>query len=1004
MEMPTSTSRGARGHKLVASQLHHGPTREMHLSFIILLVNHSILLTMRLRFLSEIPYRKYLCRGAWSRFHRHTPLFLSSQFPKSSLRVEPLIAQQSHYRLPFTSSAPIAVHFLSMSFYSCPAFLRRSGVGSYSSDPPNGHSQLSRSPLRHHNRRYTFGPPSNMPSPLSQQQEWCKRQRQKAVLAPQDIIPLSMRWGSPRCATPRELPRRLPRHEHTLADVFLSCSADVPDRDALLRVFLQLSLPHQLSIFAKAFQNSRAYPSFPVTEALDLVIGRIGCSSTACRDLLSAMQPSLSHSSPSALRYLVSNACQLKRDAFESDRAARIFFRHTLALLEASISTSAISSLLLQCGLTFEACAYASSESNFVDPPLDIDYQSLSCGPEVLHICTLPMTSQADLVSLSHDLTPPVRRYAAQLLLRARLRRLRECPEADLMAVLTTDDTMTPLEAASSIHFQMGEGCAATAHLLLPACHTALQLLTLAQYTTNVGTALSFQILRRLLNFPMSRRSVVLLRLSRCRSGARDAHLLFDCQLHPSDFMQQKEAPYCPDVGPDMMVLPASWGRKQQALLYRILRDTIPPFAYKKSEASLAQLLSAVPPSAVPFVVRSLPHFHVDVLSWWASLYTRAGQIDGALAVLHVAAEGGYTPHMTALVELLEAIRGDRTVFSSVVNWIADVFPPVADSVFRASMERAVSAAMASCCDNDGAMPVAAAEQLFSSLAIMGLFRFPASFLEEMTRSSAPAVVEAAVRMLQTPTAAPRMHACGVGVAATLSIDTVEGLCTAAERLGYTVVVDVVIMEGGGGEGERAAPLGWWSSKGRSTSTLVDHIYRHHLVCLWPLLRADCITRPPRTSIQAHKMLRIFALGNQDVQSLIQLIHRVAPQLIRSAVDKGRRSRRGRARTQLLCADTELASTIAFLSTVQDSWNMGNAALQILLSLLEDSGMQDLRHQLATDHYSNCPDVEQRAQATLLLLSKVPRHVRARRRQRLRLTTPLRRLIAVVKRPSETRC
>ncbi|TPP55690.1 hypothetical protein CGC20_11420 [Leishmania donovani] len=577
--------------------------------------------------------------------------------------------------------------------------------------------------------------------------EWYRRQLDAQTLCPVDVMPLAQRkeWR-PRPTVPMEHGSTLStgcRHA-AIADVFFSCCASpLCQESALLSIFKQLSADQQCDILCMILTSATSF-SKP--------------------QLASFVEEALRNDSFSPVHWV-----RLATTPFSSRDDACMFIARVLGWMEdQGVPGGTIAQCLEKCGLFYEACAYASSPSNFVPPPTRLP----------------PMQWFSATRS---GMPPALRRYSTLVLLRSVVQKwgVTDNGHNDRWRSFA-EAYMTTLEAASAVHFLFGEGNVVTARLLLPHCHTQQQIATLIRYTCRVDIALALAGLTRSAELRTAHRSLAHVHLTHRRTR-RNSHWLFWAQAERSSAALSS----CdvPDGTAVALFSPTlSFGIHDRGVLRRCLREALPAGALAKDDRSLAQLFSAIPVSAVEHAVSLLGTVESDALSWWASLYTKAGNFEGAFAVLEATAAGGCLPHMGVLVMLLEAVRDDCQNFLRAVTLLRSSFSQVSETVLRAFVERTAAGITHT---TPLALSTRQAMQAFSTLDLMSAAHRPATTNPDTTTADEASSTTAAL-----PAFAEMADSLKIPIP--LHVGAIEGLIAASLKLDYDVslTVDVVSASG----------------------------------------------------------------------------------------------------------------------------------------------------------------------------------------------------------------
>ncbi|GET91747.1 hypothetical protein, conserved [Leishmania tarentolae] len=526
----------------------------------------------------------------------------------------------------------------------------------------------------------------------ARRREWYRRQLDARTLCPMDVIPLVQRadWP-PRPSLSMEQENALSTgvKRAAIVDVFCSCCASpLCEGSALVSIFKQLSADQQCDILSmiltSASPSSKLQLASYVEEALrnDLFSPVHWMRAVTCVPLDTDV-PFLPW-----VRITERVLCSPTASLLSHDDGCAFISRVLCCMEKHGIPGSTIAQCLEKCGLSYEACAYASSSSHFVPPPTQLAPDGGWGYGDVMHcICALPEPPMRWFSSIRSGMPRVLRRYSTLVVLRSVVQKWGVTDNGDNDRWRSFAEAyMTTLEAASAVHFLLGEGNVVTARTLLPHCHTQQQIATLMRYTCRIGVALALAGLARSADLCTAHRSLAHVHLTHRRTREK-THLLFWAQAERS-----KAALSDCDVSDSTTVAlfskTLSFGIFDRDVLRRCLREVVPAGALAKGDRSLAHLFSAVPASAVRHALNLLGAIEGDTLSWWASLYVESGNVEGAFSVLEATAARGCLPHMGVLVMLLETLRDDRQNFARAVTLLRSSFREMSDTVLRAFAER----------------------------------------------------------------------------------------------------------------------------------------------------------------------------------------------------------------------------------------------------------------------------------------------------------------------------
>ncbi|KAG5494187.1 hypothetical protein GH5_02177 [Leishmania sp. Ghana 2012 LV757] len=625
----------------------------------------------------------------------------------------------------------------------------------------------------------------------ARRRQWYSRQLNAQTLCPVDVMPLAQRTNCHPC------PPLSKEHSDTLstsgrpaaiADVFLSCCASpLCQAPALLSIFKQLSADQQCDILSTALISAAPFSKRQLGSYVEEALSSDSFSPAHWVRLVTNLSGEINdHLLPwttIAKRVLCSSPAP-----FSSNDDACAFIARVLSCMEAQgIPGNTIAQCMETCGLSYEACAYASSSSHFVPPPERISPErGWGFGDAVHSISVLPEPPMRWLSATCCGMPRVLRRYTTLVLLRSIVQKWGVTDNHyDSRWRRFAEAYMTTLEAASAVHFLFGEGNAVTAQILLPYCHTQHQIVALMRYTSRVTVELTLAALKRAVELRTARRSLAHIHLTHRTTGQKVNHI-FRAQAEHSDAALSK----CSDHDENAVELfsrTLSFGLIDLDLLRRCLHEVLPAAALARSHCSLAHLLAVIPASAVEHVVNFLGTLESDALSSWASLYIEAGNFEGAFAVLEATAARGRLPHMGTLVMLLEALRDDRRDFQRAVNLLQSSFSPVSETVLRAFVERTAA-------NITGTKPVALstrqAMHVLSAFSLMGMAYFPTN---TVGTTAAKDVSSSTASLLALAEVGGNLK-----MPAPLHVGAIEGLIAASWKLGYDVSLTVHLESASG--------------------------------------------------------------------------------------------------------------------------------------------------------------------------------------------------------------
>ncbi|KPA76864.1 hypothetical protein ABB37_07659 [Leptomonas pyrrhocoris] len=695
-------------------------------------------------------------------------------------------------------------------------------------------------------------------------QRWYQRQLHTQTLFPVDLIPLAQRLPLDRSSSPltqREgrFGGQTYRNADAMTDAFLSCCrSSLCDATVLQSIFRQLSPDQQCAILTQSLSHE-THQRLPLISACVEEALRNSTLSPGHWILVLSSVKAGDPAPPLPVTAILKNVFLSRTSAFGSPDDARVFIAQALSLMERQKTPfTSIVDCLSACGLAYEACAYASSSSSFVSFPFagssSVEEQGgWGYGPLLHRMCALPKPPLKWFGAVRSKMPPAVQRYSTLVVLHAALRKRGDirCVEDEVWRLFTAE-LLSPLEAASALHFVLHHGNTFTARLLLDHCHTAQQVLTLMRYTHGAEHPFTFQALEKSLTTRTTERVHTHLRLE-SRERRTKLALFFDAQLgnceasrRPSERGEDPEGELCTQT--------LSIRSLDRGLLHQCLRDALPHSVLVRGERSLAQVLAAIPASAVEHVANSLPTVHGDVLSWWISLYLKGGNVDGALAVLTVVAARGCLPHMAVLVELLECTQDDTDNFVRSVTMLRQSFPQATDAVLRAFVERTATSMTRAA---PPSTTTAQAVHALKSLAVMGLPRLSARCLSDIAAHDSADTISAVMALAQELGGSPGCTT----EAAPLDVAAIRGLAMAGRQLNYRVCVSVAAFDADG------VYAGWWGSASRPLRSLTRFAYLSADLSLWPWVEKEALADSSRLSCdELHKAVRIVALGSRDAK------------------------------------------------------------------------------------------------------------------------------------------
>lgn len=645
-------------------------------------------------------------------------------------------------------------------------------------------------------------------------QRWYRRQLAAHTLYPLDVMPLAQR--TPEVSHVTDIPVSsqgcsTAARPTVIADVFLSCCASPACDEAGLRsIFAQLSADQQCAILTQAITHAGSYPRLPRAECIQLALDSSAFSPRHWLRLLRGLPDGTSLQAVPLLT-IVERVLHSAGNLFTCNDDFCAFLACALGEVEArGLARSDVAATLERCELAFEAAAYASSSARFVAPPPPHRSPANGWGyGSVVHaMCALPEPPHRWFTALRREMPPALRQYSALVLLRSVALRfgVAEGSGRESRWRAFAEAHMTTLEAASALHFLLGMGNPVTARLLLPHCHTQQQIATLMSHTTQrLPVALALEALWRSVELRPSDRELVRLRLTHATTG-QTVRLLFAAQAERSAAVVP-ESSAADGATVELFSRTLAVRFVDRATLSRCLRDVLPVGALGRGDRSLAHVLAAIPPSAVAPVVAAVTPLDGDALSWWAAIYTEAGNVEGAFAVLEATARRGCLPHMGVLVGLLEALHDDEGGFARAVQLLRTAFPQVAETVLRACVERAALRVTG-----------AAAPSASTALEVQVLHALAA--LSTTARGSLAAADRAATGGL--PSSAVSIQALAAfaetsTAAIALHVTALEGLVKAGKNLGFDVALAVEVVSAADG-----ARCGAWEAAEESRPQLAQ--------------------------------------------------------------------------------------------------------------------------------------------------------------------------------------
>lgn len=825
-----------------------------------------------------------------------------------------------------------------------------------------------------HSRRAASNVGHEGPDLFACRQRWFQRQVLTQTLIPVDLIPLAQRLPVQRTThsqTPTDASSGRQAHygADATTDAFLSCcTSPLCDNGQLRSIFAQLAADQQCAILCKSFTHSLHVQIPFLSECVEEAL-RSSAFVPAhwARVLASVRAADRVQRLPVAA--ILKNVFGGGRRAFTSLDDARVFIADALSLLESQHAPlSGIVECLEDCGLSYEAFAYASSPAAFLPfsfPPDGGEVDGRGYGALVGAMCALPRPPLRWFKSVRRAMPPALQRYSTLMLLHAAVRRSGGVVsvESEVWRLFAAD-LMSPLEVASALHFLLGEGNGLTAQLLLEHCHTQQQVLTLMQYTQGAPLSLTFQALEKVLTTRTGGRIITHLRLENRKRRTRLA-LLFEAQ-HDGEgsattFTRRSEAHGL--SGEAVLAGSLSVGFLDRGLIHQYLRDALPRSFVARGERSLSQMLTAIPPSAVEHVAQSLPTMHSDALSWWVSLYLKGGNVDGAFAVLAVIASRGCLPHMQVLVELLECAQDDSAQLVRSVTVVRQDFPTVAETVLRAFVERAASLMTRGAAS---AQSTAQAVHTLKSLAVMGLPRLSARCLSDMVARDASDAIHATVSLAQELSNAGQQSTDIVP----LDVAALRGLAAAGQALKYHVSLSVVALSADG------SIAGWWGSVSRPQRSLSRCAYAAQDLSLWPWVREEALSvSHPLSRDELHKAVRVVALGSRDPTATVAFWA-----ALKGRLRDGQEESRVHQSTRGGVEDSE-AYTLACVSAVCAAHGQRELASQVWQGACRNARLSPLLDALSLLHAAPLRDVDnEEAFKTALRLLNFARLQSRRRR------------------------
>ncbi|KAG5494971.1 hypothetical protein JKF63_02023 [Porcisia hertigi] len=648
-------------------------------------------------------------------------------------------------------------------------------------------------------RHITFVSKKNGAPASAHRQEWYRRQLDAQTLCSVDVVPLIQRTQRHRILSfSKKHGRTLSRRCQTAAisDIFLSCcAAPLFQESALLSIFKQLTADQQCEIISLAIMSAIPFSKPQLCNFVAEALHSDLFTPAHWVRLVTGLPGNIDVYSLPWTRIMERVLCS-SEVPFSFNDDACVFIARVLGFMEKQGTPSrTIVQCLEMCGLCYEACAYASSSSNFLSPPTRLTsdggwgYVNL-----IYSMCALPEPPIQGFAAVCRGMPSVLRHYSKLVLLQSIVQKWGVTDNgANDRWRRFAEVFMTTIEAASAVHFLFGKGNAVTVRFLLPHCHTQQQIVTLMRYIPHASVDLTLAALRRSTELRSTHRSLA-------RVGLTHRETQQNVQL---DFLAKAESFYtafseCPaPQGTAVGIFPRTLrlGFLDLDVLHRCLREALPTAALARGHRSLAYLLAAVPASAVEHVVNFVGTLDSDALSWWASLYTEARNFEGVFAVLGVTAARGCLPHMGVLVALLEALRDDHHCFVRAVALLQELFPQVLDTVFRAFVERTATNLTHTTSLPDSTKQ---AMQLFSALPVIGSIYAAAGASD--TSATDDAMVTVASHVTR-----PRLTE-NRKIVIPLHVGAIEGLIAASAKLDYDVLVTVDV------ESECGEWCGSWSS------------------------------------------------------------------------------------------------------------------------------------------------------------------------------------------------
>ncbi|CBZ29803.1 conserved hypothetical protein [Leishmania mexicana MHOM/GT/2001/U1103] len=573
-----------------------------------------------------------------------------------------------------------------------------------------------------------------------------------------------------------------------IADVFFSCYVSpLCQESALLSIFKQLTADQQCDILSMIVTNATPFSKTQLGSYVEEALRNDSFSPVHWVRLSTRLPEITDMPLLPWVRIIERVLCSSTVPFSSHDDACRFIVRVLGCMEDQGIPTDTIAQCLERCGLFYEACAYASSSSNFVPPPTRLAPDGGWGYGDVIHsMCALPEPPMRWFSATRSGMPPVLRRYSTLVLLRSVVQKwgVTDNGHNDRWRSFA-EAYMTTLEAASAVHFLFGEGNAVTARFLLPQCHTQQQIATLMRYTCRVSVALALAGLTRSTELRTAHRSLAHVHLTHRRTQQK-AHFIFWAQAERSSAAISS----C-DVSDGTAVAlfseTLSFGILDRGVLRRCLREVLPAAALAKGDRSLAHLFAAIPASAVEHAVNLLGTVESDALSWWALLYIEAGNFEGAFAVLEATAARGCLPHMGVLVMLLEALLDDRQNFLRAVTLLHSSFSQVSDTVLRAFVERTATGITHT---TPLTLSTRHAMQALTTLGLMGTAHRPAITPDATAADDTPSTTACLLAFAEV--------ADSLKVPIPLHVGAIKGLIAANLKLDYDVslTVDVVSASG----------------------------------------------------------------------------------------------------------------------------------------------------------------------------------------------------------------